>query len=293
MRSKANLLGSHPIHPMLIPFPIAFLVGAFVFDLVGRLAGWPSWWLVGAYLAIAGIATGLIAGVPGFIDYLYAVPPSSSGKKRATLHMTVNLLALASFAGAWLIRGAATVEPTWPMLGLEVLGLAFLGAGGWMGGTLVYRNQIGVDHRFADAGKWREASVEAMGAKPVRVARADELAPNQMKLIRIDGRRIVLARTEEGHVAFDDHCTHKGGSLAGGAMICGTVQCPWHGSQFDVVTGQVRAGPAGQPIATYHVEEFDGEVRLYLEEPAGRRRALETDQRRASETDRPRPGEAA
>ncbi|MGH7504711.1 MAG: Rieske (2Fe-2S) protein, partial [Longimicrobiales bacterium] len=95
-------------------------------------------------------------------------------------------------------------------------------------------------------------------------ARAGELEVNQMKLIHVDGRRIVVARAEDGFVAFDDHCTHRGGSLAGGSMICGTVQCPWHGSQFDVRSGAVRAGPADQPITSYAVEERAGEVRVRI-----------------------------
>jgi len=47
-------------------------------------------------------------------------------------------------------------------------------------------------------------------------------------------------------------------------MICGTVQCPWHGSQFRTDSGLVSAGPAGEEIATYRLEEQDGEVRLIL-----------------------------
>jgi nitrite reductase/ring-hydroxylating ferredoxin subunit len=100
------------------------------------------------------------------------------------------------------------------------------------------------------------------------VAEADELEVDQMKLIRVDGRRIVLARTEEGYVAFDDRCTHRGGSLAGGLISCGTVHCPWHGSQFDVRSGAVCAGPAEDPITTYAVREEDGRVRLVLRHEA-------------------------
>ena len=85
-----------------------------------------------------------------------------------------------------------------------------------------------------------------------------------MKLLRVDGRRLVLARTANGYVAFDDACSHEGGSLAGGTMICGTVQCPWHGSQFDVRTGCVRAGPSTRGIGIYHVDETDGVVRIRL-----------------------------
>jgi nitrite reductase/ring-hydroxylating ferredoxin subunit len=80
----------------------------------------------------------------------------------------------------------------------------------------------------------------------------------------VNGQRIVLARSAEGYVAFSDHCSHRGASLGDGAMICGTVQCPWHGSQFDVRSGAVRAGPAVEGIETFHVREESGRVLLDL-----------------------------
>ena len=83
MRSKASYQG-HPIHPALIPFPFAFLYGAFLFDVAGRLAEWPGWWTTGSYLSLVGVVAALIAAVPGFIDYFNTVPPKSSGKRRAT-----------------------------------------------------------------------------------------------------------------------------------------------------------------------------------------------------------------
>jgi nitrite reductase/ring-hydroxylating ferredoxin subunit len=66
--------------------------------------------------------------------------------------------------------------------------------------------------------------------------------------------RIVIARTGKGYAAFADRCTHRGGPLSDGALMCGTVQCPWHGSQFDVQTGEVKCGPAEKPIQTYEIE---------------------------------------
>ncbi len=83
MKSRAVALG-HPIHPMLIPFPFAFLTGAVLFDAVGWLRDVPSWWTTGGHLSLAGIATALLAAIPGVIDYLYTVPPDSSAKTRAT-----------------------------------------------------------------------------------------------------------------------------------------------------------------------------------------------------------------
>lgn len=121
-----------------------------------------------------------------------------------------------------------------------VFAAVLLSIAGWLGGTLVYRNQIGVDPRYANAGKWKEAYFKQNEGSIV-VANAEELQENQMKLLHLQNKRIVLAKTETGYRAFDDRCSHRGGSLAGGAMICGTVQCPWHGSQFNTETGQVLA----------------------------------------------------
>ena len=261
MRSTAQVKG-HPIHPMLIAFPMAFLFGALVFDLAGKLGGWRGAWTTGAYLSVAAVLSGLAAGVPGLLDYLYTVPPDSSAKKRATYHMLVNVGALAAFALGWLFRDWGTLQPHWGAVVLEAAGAGLVTVGGWLGGTLVYRNQIGVDHRYAGAGKWKEQEVDSPAGGWAVVARADELEVGQMTLLRVGGRRVVLARTEDGYVAFDDHCTHKGGSLAGGVMACGVVTCPWHGSQFDVRSGEVRSGPAGQSIATHRVEQSGDEVRL-------------------------------
>jgi nitrite reductase/ring-hydroxylating ferredoxin subunit/uncharacterized membrane protein len=263
MRSKASFRG-HPIHPALIPFPLAFLNGALIFDALGLATDRPALWTTGGHLAVAGVITALLAGVPGLIDYVYTVPPQSTGKTRATKHLAVNLTAVALMSLAFWLRPEAVTPPGVPTLALEIIAVALLAVGGWMGGTLVSRNQVSVDHRYAGAGKWSESKINAPRSEAVVVATADELEGNQMKLLRIDDARIVLARTENGWVAFDDHCTHRGGSLADGVMICGTVQCPWHGSQFDVRSGTVKAGPAKEPIGTYQVEERDGKVRLVV-----------------------------
>jgi uncharacterized membrane protein/nitrite reductase/ring-hydroxylating ferredoxin subunit len=261
MRSRASIKG-HPIHPALIPFPFAFLYGAVGFDILGHLTGNESFWTTGAYLALAGIGAAMLAAVPGFIDYVFTVPPNSSGKARATKHMLVNLTAVALFAIAWVLRGSVEARPELLQLLLEGAGAGLLTVGGWMGGTLAYRNQIGVDHRYARAGKWKEERAPLSAGGVVTVS--GELEIDQIKLLHVDGRRIVLARTSDGYVAFDDRCTHKGGSLAGGMMMCGRVQCPWHGSQFDVSSGAVKAGPAEAGIETFPVERNGKELVIRL-----------------------------
>jgi uncharacterized membrane protein/nitrite reductase/ring-hydroxylating ferredoxin subunit len=260
MRSKAHIK-SHPIHPILVAFPIAFFIGTFIFDILGIIYNNDIFFAVSFYMQISGIIGAVLAAIPGVIDYFKTVPPNSSGKKRATKHALLNVTNLILFLVAWLLKGD-DINP-YIILILEIIGIILLAIAGWLGGTLVYRNQIGVDPRYANAGKWKEEEKdEAKGQ--IEVASANELKTDQMKLIHVNDKRIVIARTEEGYVAFDDHCTHKGGSLAGGSMICGTVQCPWHGSQFDVNTGAVKAGPARSKINTYNITEENGKVYLNL-----------------------------
>jgi nitrite reductase/ring-hydroxylating ferredoxin subunit len=198
------------------------------------------------------------------IDYISSVPPHSSARHRATRHWQANAAALVLFTAAMIIRGPLPVPPGPVVILLELVGAILLAIGGWMGGTLVGRNMMSVDHRYANAGRWSEAWVPALAGQPVEIGTADELERDQMKLLHVGDRRIVLGRTEDGWVAFDDGCTHRGASLADGVLMCGKVQCLWHGSQFDLATGQVRAGPAERAIRTYAVEEADGKLRLLL-----------------------------
>ena len=261
MRSKASIK-SHPLHPILVSFPIAFLTGTFVSDVIATISGNENFWQTGYYLEIAGIGMGLLAAVPGIIDYVYTVPPKSSAKKRGVKHGLLNVTHLVLFFIAWINR-TAQIENATLILILEAAGLIILLFAGWLGGTLVYRNQIAVDPRYAEAGKWKEEYIETTTGK-IKVAIAGELKVNQMKLLHIGDKRIVIGKTEKGYVAFDDRCTHRGGSLAGGAMICSTVQCPWHGSQFSVETGMVKAGPAEENIFVYPLSEADGSIYLQL-----------------------------
>ena len=250
MKSRASIK-SHPIHPMLITYPFAFLTGGWGFGLAGAVWRRREWTTVSQYLVPAGVAAGLLAAVPGIIDYRYSVPPKSSAKERATKHALINTSALALFTAGWLL-GKGSRRQTIPLV-LQTLGTAAISVGGWLGGTLAYRNQIGVDHRYANAGKWQEDTRGNLRARALTSAAAP-LDVNQMKLVHVDDERVVVARTEKRHAAFQDRCTHRGGPLSDGVLICGVVQCPWHGSQFDVETGEVKCGPAEEGIQTYEIE---------------------------------------
>lgn len=263
MKSKASIR-SHPIHPILVAFPITLFIGTFVFDILTAISEDQTFAKTGLYLNIGGIVFALLAAIPGIIDYFFTVPPDSSAKKRATRHGLLNLLVTVLFAGVLFLKLNGD-EPTVSILIIEAIAIGLLLVAGWLGGTLVYRNQIGVDARYAEAGKWKELRIHS-DEKYILVAQVDDLKVNQMKLIVVNGKRVVLGRTETGYTAFDDRCTHRGGSLAAGVMICTTVQCPWHGSQFDVLSGVVTAGPADELIHIYKIKVEGQSVYLVSDE---------------------------
>jgi len=259
MKSKASIKG-HALHPILVSFPIAFFTGTLIFDVLGFIY-YNKFNETALYLEIAGLGCAFVAAIPGLIDFIFTVPPKSTGKKRAAKHGLTNLAAILFFGTALFYRLYSTAVSHFVIVGLETAGVLLLVFAGWMGGTLVSRNQIGIDIRYAGAGKWKEEYLSAKDGQ-VELNNIAEIKLNQMRLVIVNGRRIVIAKTENGYVAFDDHCTHRGGSLAAGAMICETVQCPWHGSQFNVRTGDSKAGPANESISTYPLIEKNG--KLYL-----------------------------
>src|SRR5690606_17351112 len=158
MKSTAHIKG-HPIHPILIVFPIAFFVGTLLFDILALAGNRYDLAFVAICLQIAGIVSALLAAVPGIIDYLFTIPPKSSAKKRGTKHGLLNIFVVVLFFVAWLLKRDPYLPAFWVIL-LELAGVAGLGISGWMGGTLVYRNQIGVNPRYARAGKWKEVRID-------------------------------------------------------------------------------------------------------------------------------------
>lgn len=261
MRSKAAI-SSHPIHPILVAFPIGLWVVGFIFNVLGVSRGNQMLWAAGFYCLIAGCVGAALAAIPGAIDWWLVVPPKSSAKNRGLLHGSLNVIALILFIAAAYRQGSALNRPDGVTFLLMVIGIVVIGISGWLGGTLVYRNQIGVDHRYAGAGKLKERTLSGWD-RPV--CNQSELGDGQMLLARVGAERVVVGRCSEGLFSFSDHCTHRGGPLSDGALVDCTVQCPWHGSQFDIRTGRVVSGPAEEKIEVHQIEIRAGETYVKMQ----------------------------
>ena len=143
MESKAKLFG-HPIHQMLIPFPLGLLGMAVIFDLIDAVADEPELARAAYYMIAAGIITGLLAAVFGAIDWA-AIPSGTRAKRVATVHGLGNVVIVVAFAIAWLLRRDEPHDPAASSLVLEVAGLLGALVTGWLGGELVDRLGVGVD----------------------------------------------------------------------------------------------------------------------------------------------------
>src|SRR5438128_10918241 len=136
----------HPIHPMLVHFPIGFLVLSFLLDLASLAYPDVPSLLRGSFYAISlGIITALLAAVPGFVDYT-DIRRDHPGKRVATAHMSLNLIVVAIYAINLWIRASVLNDPKISLLPLllSIIGIGLLSASGYLGGRLVYDEGIAV-----------------------------------------------------------------------------------------------------------------------------------------------------
>lgn len=143
MESRAKLLG-HPIHQMLIVFPLGLLAMAVIFDLLAIGLGNGYWSEIGYWMIAAGVVTGLLAAPFGFIDWL-AIPPGTRAKRIGAVHGLGNVLVVLLFGVSWLMRGDAPRSPGAVALTLSFAAGATALFTGWLGGELVDRLSVGVD----------------------------------------------------------------------------------------------------------------------------------------------------
>jgi uncharacterized membrane protein len=143
MESHVKLLG-HPLHQMLVMFPVGLLAMAVVFDVIAIGAGQAYWSEIAYWMIAAGVVTALLAAPFGLIDWL-AIPRGTRAKRIGAVHGIGNLIVVLLFAGSWLLRDPTARPPAAPELTLSFLGAVLLLMTGWLGGELVDRLSVGVD----------------------------------------------------------------------------------------------------------------------------------------------------
>ncbi|HEY5950081.1 MAG TPA: DUF2231 domain-containing protein [Kofleriaceae bacterium] len=158
-RSKARIAG-HPIHPMLIAFPVALYVATVVTLLVFVGTADPFWYRVALYANVGGVVMAAVAAIPGLIDLL-SLPRHSHARVTGIRHAAFNILSLTLFviSGVLLYRNAGSdftlanrtyeLDVTAP-LALSILGVLSTLAAGWLGWTLVQTHHVGIKTRASE-----------------------------------------------------------------------------------------------------------------------------------------------
>jgi uncharacterized membrane protein len=143
MESKAKIAG-HPVHPMLIVFPLGLLATAVIFDIIYLITDAVRWTEVAYYMIGAGIIGGLAAAVPGTIDWLQ-IPHGTRARRIGLLHGVGNLIVVGLFILSWLLRREAPGSPPTEAIVAGLAGAGLAAVTGWLGGELVDRLGVGVD----------------------------------------------------------------------------------------------------------------------------------------------------
>jgi len=263
----------HPIHPMLVHFPIGFLVVSFLLDLVSLgFPEVPNLVRCSFYAMLFGVVTALLAAVPGFVDYS-DIRRDHAGKATATRHMTLNLMVVAIYGINLWLRSSALTDfkiSLVPLL-LSLIGIVLLSASGYLGGRLVYDEGIAVGRHKRKTPTPQdtlhlstETAAKAGEAIFVSVPNAEHLRNGETLRVEIDRQAMTIARIDNQLYGFQEFCTHRFGPLSEGSFHGFNVQCPWHNSCFDVRTGKVTNGPAKVDLKIFKIETRAGKVGVLL-----------------------------
>lgn len=152
MASPASI-GGHPVHPMIIPFPIALWVFSLVADVIYLWRGNSVWKnYVAFYALLGGIIGAAVAAVPGLIDWMSLT--DKAVVKIANWHARLNVIALLVFAGSFYLRttgGSNMVSSSHTIpLALSVLGVILISISGYLGGEMVFKHGVAVESRAPD-----------------------------------------------------------------------------------------------------------------------------------------------
>lgn len=229
----------HPLHAASTDIPIGVVYFSVVLDLLGQRQG-------ADVLLVGGVLFMLASAASGLADYS---DTDGSARVRATVHGTLMVLSLIGLLASVALRAGDPADRAVPIV-LSVIGAAILTAGAYVGGDVVYAlgNMVS-RHAFRGGGAtWLPLEV------------ADELAEGVPTRAKLGANNLVLVRRGDAIHALHDQCAHAGGPLSQGRVVDGCIECPWHGSRFELATGRTRRGPAvyDQPIYEVRPAATDG-----------------------------------
>jgi uncharacterized membrane protein len=143
MESKVKFAG-HPVHPMLIVFPLGLLATAVIFDIIYLVSANSQWTIVAYYMIGAGVIGGLAAAAFGWLDW-FAIPGGTRAKRIGLWHGAGNVIVVGLFIVSWILRRGTAMDPPTGAIVAGLLGVMLALITSWLGGELVDRMAVGVD----------------------------------------------------------------------------------------------------------------------------------------------------
>jgi nitrite reductase/ring-hydroxylating ferredoxin subunit/uncharacterized membrane protein len=236
----------HPLHPALTDVPLGAWTAALALDAMESISGRREL----AAGADAAIAVGLVgaagAAVTGLTDWSET---NGLARKVGILHGLLNVGATALYTTSLILRRKQKRNAG---VGFAMLGYAVSSASAYLGGHLVFGEQIGVNH----------AAAQEMPKEFVPVLPDAELREGEMKRADAGGVPVLLVRLEGEVCALAHTCSHLGGPLSEGTLAGDVVECPWHGSRFNVRDGSVVDGPATFPQPCFEARVREGQIEV-------------------------------
>lgn len=236
----------HPLHPILTDLTIGSWTLSLFFDIWSLLLRSPSSRKAADRLVTLGTLTAVPTALVGITDFS-AIKQDAAG--HGALHGLINTVTLFLFWRS--VRNRAHGNHLSGFF-YSLLGFGMMNLGAWLGGDMVYNHRVGVSHlpekQVAD--DW------------TAILAVDELKANKPQRVELNGYPILLYKHGKNISTITAQCSHAGGPLEEGSIREGCVQCPWHGSVFDLTDGHVVHGPAtlGQP--RFQTRITDGQIEI-------------------------------
>jgi nitrite reductase/ring-hydroxylating ferredoxin subunit/uncharacterized membrane protein len=230
----------HPVHSVVTDVPIGALTVSVIADLIGQP-------LVADVAMLLGVLALVAAAVTGLADYTEV---DGTARNRATVHGTLMVVTLVLYAISLLIRSGNPPDRLVAIV-LAVAAYLLLALAAAIGGDLVYLIGTNVNrHAWRGAGtKW--VALE-LGGLP-------DIPQGGPTKVRAGINDLVVVREGDRILALHAQCAHAGGPLPDGTLVGGDrIECPWHGSRFELSNGHVARGPATYDQPAYEVRRAEG-----------------------------------
>ena len=238
----------HPLHPVITDVPIGAWTAAAVMDCC-ELSGSKEY-KKGADAAVAiGLVGAVGSAVTGLTDW---TGTSQKKRKIGSMHAILNIAATALYTTSLVMR--KNKESRGAAIALSMAGYGLVSISAYLGGQLVYGEQVGVDHT---------AISEEYPEIYTRVLPEGDLLENTMKSVKVGEIPVLLAKKDGRIFAIANTCSHLGGPLDEGEILDNyRVKCPWHGSIFSLEDGSVIDGPATERQPQFDVRIKDGQIEV-------------------------------